>query len=162
MALLTFFNVQGETGRAPECPFRLMPGAALKVPRLLSRTSRSRSNPHAPRSSLLHQPGLTQRARMWTQRPLPVFARIKKYHPCVPQDSLDRQQARRLHAAIGQVSRKSHSSPMTHRSADSLPFSMPHSKSSQGPRFSIPTSSSVRFAAANAPSQISSTTTSGW
>ena len=23
MALLTFFNVQGETGRAPECPFRL-------------------------------------------------------------------------------------------------------------------------------------------
>src|SRR6202047_2694591 len=32
MALLTFFNVQGETGRAPECPFRLMPGAALRVP----------------------------------------------------------------------------------------------------------------------------------
>lgn len=36
--------------------------------------------------------------------------------------------------AVGhQVSRKSHSSPRTQRSADSLPLSMPHSKSVYGP-----------------------------
>jgi hypothetical protein len=44
------------------------------------------------------------------------------------------------------VSRKSHSLPI----ALSLPLIIPHSKSFQGPSFSIPTSSSVRFAAANA------------
>ena len=32
----------------------------------------------------------------------------------------------------------SHSSPSTQRSAESLPLIMPHSKSSQGPRFSRP------------------------
>jgi hypothetical protein len=35
----------------------------------------------------------------------------------------------RLGPAATQVSRKSHSSPMTHRSAESLPFNIPHSKS---------------------------------
>jgi hypothetical protein len=33
------------------------------------------------------------------------------------------------------VSSISHSSPKTHRSAESLPLIMPHSKSSHGPRF---------------------------
>lgn len=36
----------------------------------------------------------------------------------------------------------------------SLPLSMPHSKSSHGPRFSIPISSSTRRAASRAPAQI--------
>lgn len=48
----------------------------------------------------------------------------------------------------------SQSSPSTQRMADSLPFSIPHSKSSQGPRFSSLTSSSVFFAAASAPAHI--------
>lgn len=54
-------------------------------------------------------------------------------------------------------SRKSHSLPITHRKALSLPFNIPHSKSVHGPRFSSPTSSSVSFAAAKAPAQIVST-----
>ena len=41
-----------------------------------------------------------------------------------------------------QVSRKPQSLPRTQRSADSLPFNMPHSKSSHGPRQSGPCSSS--------------------
>ena len=49
------------------------------------------------------------------------------------------------------VSSMSHSSPRTQRSADSLPLIMPHSKSSQGPRFFLPYSSSVLRAAFSAP-----------
>ena len=44
------------------------------------------------------------------------------------------------------VSSESHSSPKTHRRADNFPFNMPHSKSSQGPTFSIPHFSSTFFA----------------
>jgi hypothetical protein len=48
------------------------------------------------------------------------------------------------------VSSMSQSSPSTQRRAESLPLSIPHSKSSHGPRFCRPTSSSVRLAVANA------------
>src|SRR4051794_20283122 len=48
------------------------------------------------------------------------------------------------------VSRKSHSLPITHLIALSFPLSMPHSKSVQGPRFSVPISSSVFGAGARA------------
>src|SRR6266581_3923407 len=43
--------------------------------------------------------------------------------------------------------RSHHSSPSTQRNADSLPFIIPHSKSSQGPRFPLPYSFFTRFAA---------------
>ena len=39
---------------------------------------------------------------------------------------------------LSYVSSISHSSPKTQRSAESLPLIMPHSKSSHGPRFSLP------------------------
>src|SRR5438093_1630102 len=50
----------------------------------------------------------------------------------------------------------SQSSPSIHLSADSLPFSMPHSKSVQGPTFCLPRCFSVARAALSAPFQISS------
>jgi hypothetical protein len=56
--------------------------------------------------------------------------------------------------SVPYVSNMSHSSPSTHRSAESLPLIMPHSKSVHSPRLSIPTSFSVRLAAARAPFQI--------
>jgi hypothetical protein len=58
-------------------------------------------------------------------------------------------------APEGYVSSISQSSPKTHRSAESLPFSIPHSKASQGPRFSRPNLFSTLAAAFSAPSQIS-------
>jgi hypothetical protein len=53
------------------------------------------------------------------------------------------------------VSNISQSSPRTQRSADSFPFSIPHSKSSHGPSFSIPNLFSTFDAAFNAPSHMS-------
>lgn len=46
------------------------------------------------------------------------------------------------------VSSMSHSSPSIQRIADSFPFTIPHSKSSQGPRFSMPYCFSTRRIAA--------------
>src|SRR6266446_2989958 len=54
-----------------------------------------------------------------------------------------------------QVSSMSHSSPRTQRSAESLPLIIPHSKSSQGPRFSNPYFFSTLRADFLVPSQIS-------
>lgn len=48
----------------------------------------------------------------------------------------------------------SQSSPVTQRTADSLPSIIPHSKSDHGPRFSLPTSRSVLLAAAWTPFQM--------
>jgi hypothetical protein len=84
----------------------------------------------------------------WQKWPMP---------PCRPA-GYPGPQGRRGRACLGHVSRKSHSLPITQRRALSLPLSIPHSKSVQGPRFSIPTSSSVRLAAAKARAQTVSTT----
>jgi hypothetical protein len=53
------------------------------------------------------------------------------------------------------VSSMSHSSPSTQRKAESLPFTIPHSKSLHGPRFSSPYLRSTRAAALSAPCQMS-------
>ena len=53
------------------------------------------------------------------------------------------------------VSSMSRSSPRTHRSAESLPLIIPHSKSDQGPRFRLPCFFSTRLAALSARSQTS-------
>ena len=63
-------------------------------------------------------------------------------------------------SSIHYVSSISHSSPNTHLNAESLPLSIPHSKSLYGPRFSSPYFSITCCAACNAPFHISGCTVS--
>lgn len=65
------------------------------------------------------------------------FARSSKYQTTIPFSQLPKTIVVAFSVSVFYVSKLSHSSPITHRSADNFPLIIPHSKSSNS-KFSLP------------------------